>query len=299
VRHKVSADAARRIDIPLALAATVTLMLWASAFPGIRAGLVGYRPGHLVLLRFLVASLVLLMIALFARVRLPQLRHLPHLAILGLVGIAAYNIALSYGETQVASGAASLLVNTAPIFTALLAALFLGERLRYWGWLGLLVSFTGAALIALTSRRGLSPSPWAMLVLLAAFLQATYFILQKPLFTQYRPLELTCYAIWDGTLMSLVFLPGFATAVRAAPLDATLAAVYLGVFPAALAYLAWAFVLFRLPASRAGSLLYAVPVLAFVIAWGWLREIPSASTVLGGVLALGGVVLVNTLGRDR
>jgi drug/metabolite transporter (DMT)-like permease len=138
-----------------------------------------------------------------------------------------------------------------------------------------------------------------MLVLLAAFLQAAYFILQKPLFSHYRPLELTCYAIWGGTLMSLVFLPGLATALRAAPLQATLAVVYLGMFPAALAYLAWAFVLFRLPASRAGSLLYAIPVLAFVIAWGWLREIPSAATVLGGALALGGVVLVNTLGRNR
>jgi hypothetical protein len=43
-------------------------------------------------------------------------------------------------------------------------------------------------------------------------------------------------------------------------------------------------------------LLYAVPVIAFVIAWVWLEEIPSAS---GGVLAFTGVVLVNTLGRDQ
>lgn len=254
------------LDLTLVLAAAVTLILWASAFPGIRAGLAGYEPAHLVVLRFLVASLALLLIAPFARVRVPQRRHLPHLLLLGGVGITAYNLALSWGETHVTAGAASLLVNTGPIFTALLALMFLGERLRPWGWLGLLVSFSGAGVIALTSGDGLALNPWALLVLLAAVLQASSFILQKPLFTHYRPLELTCYAIWGGTGLSLVFLPGLGGAVREAPLHATLAVVYLGLFPAALAYLAWAVVLSRLPAGRAGSLLYAVPVLAFGIA---------------------------------
>lgn len=196
------------LDLTLVLAAAVTLILWASAFPGIRAGLAGYEPAHLVVLRFLVASLALLLIAPFARVRVPQRRHLPHLLLLGGVGITAYNLALSWGETHVTAGAASLLVNTGPIFTALLALMFLGERLRPWGWLGLLVSFSGAGVIALTSGDGLALNPWALLVLLAAVLQASSFILQKPLFTHYRPLELTCYAIWGGTGLSLVFLPG-------------------------------------------------------------------------------------------
>ena len=89
-------------------------------------------------------------------------------------------------------------------------------------------------------------------MLVAAILQAAYFIMQKPLFPHYRPLELTCYAIWGGTLMSLVFLPGLATALRAAPLQATLAVVYLGVFPAALAYLALAIRVVP-PARRAGD----------------------------------------------
>ena len=85
--------------------------------------------------------------------------------------------------------------------------------------------------------------------------------------------------------------------VRAAPLPDTLAVVYLGAGPAALAYATWAVVLSRLPASRASSLLFAVPVVAFLVGWVWLGEAPTLIDIAGGVLAMGGVALVNTLGR--
>lgn len=289
----------RKLSLQLVLAAAGTIILWASAFPGIRAGLVGYAPVHLVLLRFLVASLALLLIAPFARIRVPQWRHMPTFVLLGLTGVTTYNLALSFGETHVSAGAASLLVNTGPIFTALLAVLFLKERLLPWGWLGLLMSFSGAVVIVLTSTSALSLNPWATIILLAAVLQSTSFILQKPLYAYYRPLELTSYAIWCGTLLNLVFLPGLTADIRNASLNATVAVVYLGLFPAALAYLMWAVVLSHLPTNRAGSLLYAVPVMTVVISWAWLGEVPNGPTLLGGSLAIGGVLIVNTLGSMR
>lgn len=230
-------------------------------------------------------------------VRLPRKTHLFRLSLLGFTGITAYNLALSFGETQVSAGAASLLVNTGPIFTVLMAAAFLEERLTSRAFLGLLISFGGAAVIALSTGDDLSLNPWALLVLLAAALQAVSFIIQKPLSAHYKPFEITCYALWFGTLFSLSALPGFGDSVRSAPWHATLAVVYLGICPAALAYVSWAYVLSRLPAGRAASYLYAVPVLAFFIAWVWLGEVPALLTVLGGLLALGGVVLINTKGR--
>jgi drug/metabolite transporter (DMT)-like permease len=284
-------------NVTLALSIGLTLVLWASAFPGIRAGLSGYVPQHLVLLRLLTASLSFLLIAPFAQVKVPKLRHVPALFLLGLIGIGGYNLALSYGETHVPAGTASLLVNCAPIVTALLAMLFLKERIRLRGWIGLIVSLGGVAIIVGTSGTHLAFDPWALLVLFAAALQATFFILQKKLLVHYRPLELTCYAIWSGTLVSFLFLPGFIGACKAAPLHATLAVVYLGIFPAALAYLSWAVVLSRLPASRAASLLYTIPVISFIIAWFWLAERPLFSTLAGGLLALAGVVTLNTSGR--
>ena len=61
-----------KIDFRVALAITVTLILWSSAFAGIKVGLKGYSPGHLVLLRFLTASLVLLIYAVLTRMPLPE-----------------------------------------------------------------------------------------------------------------------------------------------------------------------------------------------------------------------------------
>jgi drug/metabolite transporter (DMT)-like permease len=116
---------------------------------------------------------------------------------------------------------------------------------------------------------------------------------------RYRPVEITTWAIWAGTLLLLPFAGGLIGQVRIAPAADTLAVVYLGAGPAALAYATWAVVLSRMPASRASSFLFAVPVVAFLVGWAWLGEAPVLADIAGGLLAMGGVALVNTLGRPR
>jgi drug/metabolite transporter (DMT)-like permease len=118
-----------QIDTPAALALVITLLPWASAFAGIRAGLEGYSPGALVLLRFLVASASLIIYALITHMRLPALRDLAALFLLGFLGITVYQVCLTFGEQSVSAGTASFLVATVPCFTALLAFFFLKERL--------------------------------------------------------------------------------------------------------------------------------------------------------------------------
>jgi drug/metabolite transporter (DMT)-like permease len=117
-------------DLLAAAAAFTTLVFWASAFRGIRVGLGAYTPGHVALLRYLVASTVLLACSMPAPLRVPARRDLPRLAFLGLAGIAAYNVALNLGERTDPAGEASLLVNMVPISTALFATVFLGEGLK-------------------------------------------------------------------------------------------------------------------------------------------------------------------------
>jgi drug/metabolite transporter (DMT)-like permease len=281
------------------LAVLVTAALWASAFVGVRVALPHYPPGHLALLRYLVAAGVLLVVAPLAGVRLPSRRDLPGIFLTGVVGIATYNVLLNTGQRSVTAAAASMIVNGVPVLTALLSATFLGERMGARGWLGLTVSFAGTAIIASTGQDGFHFERGAMLLLLAALAMSVYFVLQKPFLRRYSPLAMVTYAIWSGALCLLVFLPGLGTSVMTAPPGATLAVIYLGIFPAAVAYVAYSYALSVMPAGRTASFLYFVPVLTIVIAWLWLREAPALRTLLGGGVVMSGVLLVNARTRAR
>ena len=184
-----------------------------------------------------------------------------------------------------------------PVFTALLAAAFLGERLGLLGWIGTAVSFGGVALISAGEGGTLGIDPGAGPILLAAVSESLFFVFQKPYLARYGSLRFTTYAIWAGTLVLLVFASGLVEAVGEASPGATLSVVYLGVFPTVIAYLALGYAFARMPTSNATSVLYLVRGLAFLVAWIWLGEVPTLLAVIGGVIALSGVVLVNAKSR--
>lgn len=286
-------------DFKTFAAVAVTVVAWASAFAGIRAGLQSYAPEHVALLRYATASLILLVIALRNGIQLPQRRDLLPIAILGFTGFTFYNVVLNKGEQNTASAVASLIVASAPIFVALLAKGFLKEQLTAWAWVGVVICFGGVAVIAFGAGGRWQLSPSALLILAAAIAQSVYTTFQKPLLKTYSPLQFTTYAIWAGTICLLPFAPGLFRQMQTATPAATLAVIYMGIFPGALGYVCWSYVLSRLPAARAGVFLYIVPPTAALIAWVWLGEIPTLLTLIGGVLVLCGVIVVNTYGRAR
>jgi drug/metabolite transporter (DMT)-like permease len=282
-------------DARLLAAVVASVGFGASAYAAIGAALASYSPGPLALLRMLVASATLAVYAAISGVRLPEVRDLPAAVLAGLFAFALYNVALNYGQLSASAGAASLIIASIPIFTALLAVAFLGERLDALGWLGIAVGFLGMAVITLGEGGGFGINAGALLVLLAALSASVYFAFQKPYLEKYGSLTFTAYAIWAGAFLLLPFLPALIGEVQSAPIGATLASAYLGIFPTIVAYATAAYVFSRLPASRAVSIEYLFPPVAIVIAYLWLGEVPTALSVIGGAVALFGVALVNRL----
>ncbi len=273
----------------LALAATVTT--WAAAFPAISTGLQGYHPLSLGLLRLLVASCSLGLLAVALRPARPRGPDIARVAVLGLLGQALYQALLMTGQLDVPAGTAALLIATAPVFSVAMARLVLGERVGH-RWIGLAVSLTGAGLVAVSRGvEGAAVLP-ALAVLAAAVCQGTYHVLVKPVARRIGSLAATTWSVVAGTMLSLPALPLLLSDLPDAPATATAAAVFLGVVPSAVGYLTWSVAVARATIARATVGLYLVPVVAVVLAWLWLGEVPGAVASLGGVVAIVGVVLV-------
>lgn len=277
-------------------AVALTVIFWASAFAGIRYGLTAYSPGSIALFRFLVASVLLTVYYLYSGIQPPKLRDLPIIALCGFLGISLYHVAINYGEVTVTAGSAAFLIASVPIFSALLAALVLHEKLSMRALTGIGISFVGIFLISVgeSEGAGLSLDHGALYILLAGLMTSIFFVLQKPYLLRYGAMAFTFYIFWAGTGFLFVFLGDCIAEFRNAHAAATLSVVYLGVFPTAVAYVTWAYALSRAPISNVTSFMYLVPVLGCFIAWVWLGETPTILALFGGAAALAGVALVNT-----
>ncbi|MGG1227749.1 DMT family transporter [Bacillus halotolerans] len=279
----------KKKTVQLIISYSLMIGLWASAFPGIRVGLEYYTPEHLALFRLLIGSMALLLFAVLTKMRLPDMKDIPVILLLGFLGFALYHILLNIGEKTVSAGIASLLVTTAPIFSAVLSRLFFGEHFGFSKWIGSIISLLGVSFISLGTGDHTLSMKGILFILLAAFAESIYFVFQARYIKKYGFIPFVTFTIWGASLPMLVFLPGLWGEFVNASMNSTLSIVYLGLFPTVIPYFALAYVTSIVGASEATISLYVTPALTLVISWVWIGEMPSLISLLGGMVTVSGV----------
>ncbi|MDN3223308.1 DMT family transporter [Pseudomonas nunensis] len=279
--------------LKIILAMAFVVACWGYSPTGIHIGLQAYDPGHLALLRFLVASVFMAVIAVFKGISLPKLRDLPFLIALGFFAVSLHHVLLNFGQQGVSAGASSVLAQSTPLFSTLLARFVFKDRVSVWRWGCVFLGLIGVVIVVAGDKGLGSIDAHGLLILGAAVSWSFYFALQKHHTGRYDGLTLTCYTVWSGTLLLLVYLPGLVDQVVRAPVAVQMAVIGLGVLPSALAYLAWAFVLAHVDLSRAAMTLYLVPPTAMGIASVALGERPALMVIVGAVVVLISVLALN------
>ncbi len=290
-------------------AMVVTVVLWASAFVGIRAIGPHFSPGSLTLGRLAIAAVVLSLLVLPQMVKtrlLPKGREWWPILAYGVMWFGGYNVALNAAEHVLDAGTSALLINVNPILVAIMAGIFLKEGFPRWLIIGSLVAFAGVALIAFGSAQSSAPGEGAttdvsgvLLCLLAAVLAAVSVIIQKPVLRKFPAAQATWFGILVGALCCLPFAGQLVSEVQAAPPQATWGLVYLGIFPTAIAFTTWAYALSLVDAGKLAATTYLVPGTTILISWLLLGEVPALLGLVGGLVCLVGVALTRRRSRNQ
>lgn len=206
-------------------------------------------------------------------------------------------VALALDEGAV--GKSAVLAYTMPFWTLLLAAVFLGERIRGLQWPA--VGLAAAGLLCIVS-------PWpgdlgaddSLYALGAALCWAVSMMVVKRM--QLRGGELLNVSAWQ-TLAGAAGLAGLALAATGQPVHwntpFALALAYNAVLATALAWLLWLFALSRLPAGVTGLATLATPVVSIAAAWLVIGETPRPIEAAGMSLIVGALALLSLAGWRR
>lgn len=282
----------RDLSVP---ALVVTVVLWASAFVGIRAAGDAFEPGPLSLGRLLIGAAALTFVARPRKHSFPRGGTLGLVVLYGVIWFGAYNVALNAGETYLDAGTSALVVNIGPILIALLAGWILKEGFPKPLLVGIAVAFAGVVVIALSTQHdssvGTASSTGVILCLAAAVFYAVGVLAQKPTLVTVSPAMSVWMACCIGAVVCLPFAPALVRQLGDASGSDIAWLVYLGIFPTAVGFSTWSYALKRLSAGQVASTTYLVPAVATLISWVVLSEVPAPLAFVGGALCLAGVAV--------
>lgn len=276
---------------------------WGTGFYFGKIALTQLSVGHMVLYRFLFACLAILPLA--RPVRFSRKDWLLIL-ITAFLGIPLQFMIQFYGLSLTTVSHASLMVGTMPVILAVGATIFTHERLDRKGWLALIGSTLGVALItfagATQSHYPHGPSLYGdLLVVLSLIIALGWILLSRDLMHRHSPMAVTAYTILIGTAMlaAWVFLLDGPPPIHGITARVWLACAAGGLLCTSAATFLWNWGIHHVPASRAGVFLNLEPAIGAFLGVELLGDKLGPDAWLGGALILAAAIVLTTTGKPR
>ena len=271
--------------------------IWGVNIPIMKIGLDDVDPWAFNAVRLLVSSLVL--VAFAARERGQGVLPKPGVTWKHILGYAAivtisYQVCFLIGVSMTTSGNVALIIATVPMWTALLARIFGGEKLKLLAWCGLVVALVGTAIVALQGDVN-SDSRYLIgnaVILLSALLWSIGTVYSRPLLKKISPLRLAATAGVIGWPVHLLmaFMKSDTAVAEFSSVPIWLIVLYSGVLSSGLSQPMWHFGVKHAGAAHAAIVQNLIPVVAIIAAWFSRGEEPTMPQLLGGALILTGLI---------
>ena len=287
--------------------------LWGTGFFFGRIALDEMNVEYMVLYRFFFACLGMIPVALAHRVRLTG-SEWRILLISAFFGVPVQFLIQFHGLALTTVSHAALMVGSMPVLLGVAATLFAGERLDLIGWLALVASTAGVALIVLGGHHGSMQQGGPtlegdLLVILSLCLALAWVLLNKKLMLVHNPAVVSAYTVLCGTGMLILWVLGpwmlnpFTARKSPAPplahisMTAWVALAIGGLACTAATTLLWNWGIHRVPASRAGVFLNIEPALGSILGVELLGDHLGPAAWLGGALILTAAIILTTTGK--
>jgi drug/metabolite transporter (DMT)-like permease len=296
----VVASGARPLDYGRLVAVPA---IWGGTFVGGKYVVASLTPLMGSFARYVIACVALLVAAFALEGGLPRLtrRQLTGTLVLGLLGVFAYNLFFMGALARVPASRAALIIAMNPVITISISSLVLGERLSPGRWLGVVVALVGVWIVVsrgdIMSVAGAGVGTGELFMLAAVTSWALYTVIGRQVLKGLSPLAATNYAALWGTLMlGAVAAPHFAElSARQFDWKVVVSLLYLGVLGTAVAFVWYYTSIKRFGASVSAIFTNLVPVFGVAISVLLLGESLLASMLIGGAVAICGVMMVTLL----
>jgi drug/metabolite transporter (DMT)-like permease len=277
------------------LKAILAMLFWSATFVWIKVALRWYHPIEIVTLRLVLAVVLLFgAMLLMSHKQLPLRRDLPRFLLVAFCEPFCYFMGEAFGMQYVSSTLGSLIISTIPIVTAIGAYFFLKERLSVMLFIGLLVSFSGVAILALGSGELYATLKGIVLMLLAVLGGCFFGITVRRLTLKYDTITIVS---WQSLFGLIFFLPFFIimdgshffSMQHSATGLLTIGAM--SVFASVGAFMLFTGVIRDLGVIRSNLFSNLIPVLTAILAFVILGDKPTLRAFVGIVLVICGLVV--------